>query len=146
MRWILWPLLLKVTLVFSATSIIGEGRFRSTNNDSHEFIKKQLIFEGIKDMVSKKLESLNLNKEIFWMKYSEGLNSQLSKIEENLKSKYNFQELDDARKKERIIEQIRERQLVYERGYLGLDKLLKKFSIRKISRSQQNPNYRYIKL
>ena len=97
-------------------------------------------------MVSKKLESLNLNKEIFWMKYSEGLNSQLSKIEENLKSKYNFQELDDARKKERIIEQIRERQLVYERGYLGLDKLLKKFSIRKISRSQQNPNYRYIKL
>lgn len=145
MRRILLLLFLS-TQAIAANLHQGEGKFTSIAGDSHEFIKKQLIFEGTKDIVSKELEKLNLNKELFWQKYQEKLDEQLAEMEKNHKESTSFETETNERRKEQILDRLRKKQLVFKRNYLGLTKLLKKFSIRKISRSQKNPNYRYIKL
>lgn len=146
MRWILLALLISSQAVFAVNLIKGEGKFTAINGDGHEFIKKQLIFEGIKDIISIELENLKLNKEAFWQKYDDALNEKLAEIEKNYKELKKFDEEVSEKRKQRILEIIRKKQLNFRRTYLGLNNLLKKFSIRKISRSQKNPNYRYIKL
>ena len=146
MKLILVIALFSAFNLYGATPIKGEGKFTSVAGDTHEFIKRQLIFEGIKDIISTELENLKLNKEAFWKKYDESLAEKLSEIEVNYKELKKYDVEANLNRKKLIEENIRKKQLRYRRKFLGLNKLLSKFSIRKISRSQKNPRYRYIKL
>jgi len=146
MKWILFIILFQIPLSYSGNLIKGEGKFTSVAGDSHEFIKKQLVFEGIKDIISKELEVLNLNKELFWQKYDEDLNKRLEDIETSYKTIKKFEEETNQKRKNRIIENIRIKKLKYRRTFLSLNKLLSKFSIKKMSRSQKNPRFRYIRI
>lgn len=146
MKWILLCLLFVLDHSFAEELLKGEGKFTSKNGDGHEFVRKQLIFEGTKDIISKELERLNLNKDVFWQKYNEALNERLIEIDKNYKEIKKYDEITNEGLKSHIIDTIRVKQLTFRRTYLGLDKLMKKFSIRKISRSQRDPNYRYIKI
>ena len=147
MRRILFVLILaNASLAMAASFTKGEGRFLTKDGDSHQFIKDQLIHEGIKSIVSKELEKLQLNKELFWSKYDEKLAERLSKIEEDYKITTKMDESADAKKMVRFKEQLRIKQLKYRRNFASLNNVLLKFSIKKISRSPRNPKYRIIRL
>lgn len=146
MKWILFILIFQSSLSFSENLIKGEGKFLSTTADSHEFVKRQLIFEGIKDMITKELSHLNLNQELFWQKYNEELSKKLDDIEASYKILKKFDEETNLERKKMLMENIRVKKLDYSRRFLSLNKLLSKFAIKKLSRSQQNPLNRYIQL
>lgn len=147
MRRILFVLLIsQVSFALAANFTKGEGGFLTRDGDSHQFIKDQLIHEGIKSIVSKELETLQLNKDLFWSKYNEKLKERFSKIEEDYRVTTKVDESSDAKKKIRFNDQLRVKQLQYRKKFANLHKVLLKFSIKKISRSPKNPKYRIIRL
>jgi hypothetical protein len=147
MRRILFVLIIANASVAMAASFTkGEGHFLTKDGDSHQFIKDQLIHEGIKSIVSKELDTLQLNKELFWNKYNEKLNERYIQIEEDYKVTTNITESTDKKKMERFKDQLRIKQLKYRRNFASMNSVLRKFSVKKISRSPRNPKYRIIRL
>lgn len=130
----------------AATFTRGDGRFRSTSDDSHEFVKKQLIHEGYKSIISKELEKMELNKDVFWQKYNEKLQEQFVEIEKNLKEQLKYPEKPNAKERKNFAKQLRYKKLIFERSFGKLNTAVTSFVIKKISRSQKYPNSRYIRM
>lgn len=124
----------------------GDGRFYSTDDDSLNFIKEELIYLGFTDVISKKLEEAGLNKELFWQKYEEKFQASFKSIEENLRKKYKIDEDPSAKDKEKFTKEIRRKRLVFKRRFGNLKSVIQSYSIDKTSRSAKNPKIRYIKL
>ncbi|MBT4793312.1 MAG: hypothetical protein HON90_17205 [Halobacteriovoraceae bacterium] len=144
-RWI-FLLSLVCTSAIAANFLNGKGTFIAIDGDSYDFIKKQLIHEGTKSIVSGKLDELGLNKDVFWQKYENKLNEKFVQIEDSLRSSYAEGELDNPKKYNRFKERLRRKKLKAQLSFIKMNDMLTKFSIKKISRSQRNANYRYIKL
>ena len=68
--------------------VLGEGRFNATDDDSLGFVKKQVIHQGFLDVISKELETMGLNKDLFWQKYDEKSKNSFASVELSLKEKY----------------------------------------------------------
>ncbi len=132
--------------VFAADFIKGSGQFISEDGDSHDFIKKQLIHEGIKSIVSIELENLKLNKELFWQKYNESLAKKNAEIEQNLKELLKITEESDRKLIDKFQKKLRYKKLILRKTFASMDDMLPKYAVRKMSRSQKNPRYRYVKL
>lgn len=126
--------------------IKGEGKFIAKEGDSYSFIKKQLIHEGIKSIVSKELLVLGLNKDLFWQKYNEKLEVQNLVIETNLKEIMQINESSSAKQLGGFYKRVRKKKMSRRIRFSNMDNMLPKFAVRKISRSQKNANYRYIKM
>ncbi|MAX67327.1 MAG: hypothetical protein QF441_12770 [Bacteriovoracaceae bacterium] len=146
MKWILLLCFLVSSPSFAAKFIKGNGSFISAAGDHHEFVKEQLIHEAILSIVSKELENLGLNKELFWQKYEEALNERFDGLENSLKSSLKITDDASARQKRNFSEQLRRKKLVFRKSFMNMHKMLPKFAIKKLSRSSKNPNYRYIRL
>jgi len=146
MRWISLFVLLLAQQVHSSEFVKGKGSFVSADGDSYEFIKKQLIHEGVKSIVTKELVLLGLNKDIFWQKYNEKLEEINLVITEDIKRKFNIQPDSKQKSFNRYREVLRRKKLNRRRTFSRMNDMLPKFMIIKISRSQKNKRYRYIKL
>ena len=131
---------------YSANFTKGEGRFRSQSDDSHEFVKKQLIHEGYKSIISKELDKMELNKDVFWKKYKEKLEEEFVEIEKSLKEKLKLPEKPNYKERTEFAKQLRYKKLLFERSYGRLNTAITSFVIKKISRSQKYPNSRYIRM
>ena len=146
MKRILFCLLLISFNAFSAKFLKGEGTFIAQDGDGYEFVKEQLIHEAIKSILTKELEALGLNSNLFWEKYNERLNSDNEKLEESLKLKFNITEGSSNSQVEAFKRSLRTKKYEKRKTYRKLDKMLSKYSIKKLSRSQKNPNYRTIRM
>lgn len=146
MKWILFYLISFSSLSIAANFTKGDGKFLSKDGDGHQFIKEQLIHEGIKSIVSKELENLQLNKELFWNKYNDKLEERYKQIEENFRQSQNIDENTDAKKLVRFEERLRIKKLKFRKRYANMHNMLPKYVIKKISRSPKNPKYRFIKM
>ena len=82
--------------------VLGEGRFTATSDDSLGFVKKQVIHQGYLDVISKELESMGLNKELFWQKYNEKFTTSFEATENNLKEKFKIGTGEETQKQKEI--------------------------------------------
>ncbi len=145
-RTLLIFLVMSLNTAFAANFTKGEGKFLSKDGDGHQFIKEQLIHEGIKSIVSKELDNLQLNKELFWNKYNEKLEERFLQIEENLKQAKQIDENTDPKKMATFQDQLRIKKLKFRKRFIKMHNMLPKYAIKKISRSPKNPKYRFIRM
>ncbi len=124
----------------------GRGKFKASDDDSYEFIKKQLVHEGFKDIITKELTALGLSPDLFWQKYNESLNSSFAAIENDLKIKYKIDENKSRSNLDNYERELRRKKLLKERSFGGLNNIIPRWVVKKITRSQQYPRNRYIQL
>jgi hypothetical protein len=135
-----------ISSVFAANFTKGEGRFQSQKEDSHDFVKKQLIHEGYKSIISKELDKMELNKEVFWQKYQEKLNEKFVEFETKLKDQLKITNQTSPKGRKDFSNKLRYKKLNYQRSFGSLNTAITHFVIKKISRSQKYPNSRYIRM
>lgn len=145
MKWILL-LALSINFSFAADFIKGEGRFVSQNDDPHEFVKEQLIYEGFSDIIGKELVNLGLNKDLFWQKYNEELEKNYDVIETQLKAEMKLSENPTPNEKKQFSEKLRMRKLKFKEKFGRIQSAISRYAVKKISRSAKYPNYRYIRV
>ncbi len=127
----------------------GEGRFVSRDGDSLTFIKKQLLYASVRDIISKELSKLGHSSELFWAKYNEKFDTYFSAIKENLDKSYGITTEDtvlSGKKKERYDNALRTKKLTIKARYGKLQKIMSSYSVKKMSRSPQFPNSRYMNI
>lgn len=143
-------LLLSLLLSYAASAqeyVLGEGRFTATSEDSLGFVKKQVIHQGFMDVITKELESMGLNKDLFWQKYNEKFASSFEATENNLKAKFKIGTGEESvKQKEIFAKQLRVKKLKRQIRFGNLDRVIQSYVIKRYSRSQQNPNARYVRL
>lgn len=145
MKWILLTLLLSQSILAS-DFIRANGKFVAEDQDSYDFIQKQLIHVGFLDLIDKKLDQLGLNKELFWQKYNEGLNQNYTKIEEDLKAKLKITESSSTSDKAKFDKLLRNKKFEFREKFARINSAITRFVIKKKSRSQNYPRNRYITL
>ena len=127
----------------------GEGRFVSRDGDSLTFIKKQLIYAAVKDIITKELSKMGHNSEVFWAKYNEKFEDYFASIKENLDKSYGITSSETkltGKKKERYENSLRSKKLTIKARYGKLQKIMSSYSVKKMSRSPQFPNSRYMNI
>jgi hypothetical protein len=143
-------LVLLVALNFQLSArdkfVSGEGRFVSADGDSLTFIKKQLTYSAFRDVISKELSAMGHNSEVFWSKYHEKFDSYFSPIKEKLSKAYGATEESplEGSKKESYDKALRSKKLAIKARYGKLQKVISSYSVKKMSRSPQFPNSRYM--
>lgn len=124
----------------------GEGRFYASDDDNHQFIKSQLIYQGFKNILSKEIEKIGLNKELFWNKYNEKLEVAYTERETSLREKYKITPESSPKEKQNFQKRLRKSKLLIQRKFGKLDNIVPKYAIKKVSRSQQNSKLRFIRM
>ncbi len=131
----------------AADVVQGEGRFYAHPDDSLSFIKSQVIHQGFLDVLSKEFDAMGLNKELFWQKYDEKFNASFEPVISALKAKYNIESEEVTKKdKENFEKSLRLKKLVAKKKFGSLNRVIQSYGIKRYTRSQQNPNARYVKL
>ena len=132
--------------VFASEYVKGEGRFYSTKEDSISFVKSQVIHKGFMDVISKELVAMGLNKEVFWKKHEDLFINSFSSVEESLKKNFNITDETSSKDQTAYLKSLRIKKLKARKRFGGLSRIITKYSIKRYTRSQQDPNARYIKL
>lgn len=144
---LLASLFLSGALQAQSNFVVGEGRFKVAKGESLAFIKEQLKHEAFLNIISKELAFLQLNKDLFWQKYQDGLDTSLSATQESLKKRYKIDtEAETIKLRERYVEALRESRLKKRLSYANLHRVIRSYAVKRMSRSSQNPKLRFIKL
>ena len=134
------------SLAFAGERTKGKGKFKASEDDDQNFIQKQLIHEGFKNIISKELAQQGLNTDLFWEKYQQGLLEFQQPLEERLREKYRINDKSSAKQKIAFQKALRKKKLVAARGFGGINNIIRRWVLIKISRSQKFPQNRYIQL
>ena len=126
--------------------VSGEGRFVSADGDSLTFVKKQLIYSAFRDVITKELSAMGHKSEVFWSKYNEKFDSYFTPIKDKLAKSYGATEEKplEGSKKDRYDKSLRIKKLAIKARYGKLQKVISSYSVKKMSRSPQYPNSRYM--
>jgi hypothetical protein len=148
-------LVVMAPLAHSKKLVFGEGRFFAHEDDSIEFIKEQLFFSSVENIITKELENMGLSSTIFWEKYDEKFEEYFEPIKEKLKVKFQQNEeanelVKTAKKKAKLKDaykkNLRKKRLKNRYRFVRIKKVIKSFSIKKKSVSAHISNARYIKI
>jgi len=126
---------------------VGEGEFLSVESDSRDFIKKQLKYSALKDVLNRYFEQMDLNAVVFWQIYESKITNKL----ENERQKYD-KRLDLARKAnnfEKILEletKWRLKRLSKTAQFLESKRIFQSFSILSSSESLTNPRLKFLSI
>lgn len=134
------------SLFAEAKSIDGEGRFYAKNEDSLSFIKSQLLYSAFSDVITKELKYLGLDASQFWKSYDEKFESYFEPIKEQMQKKYGMDQNPPNKKRMDYNKAHRVKRLKLKSRYGRLDRAVSSYSIKKMTRSPQIPNSRYINL
>lgn len=133
--------------LYAAAFVEGRGSFYATDDDSLGFVKEQLKHNGFVNIITKELESMGLNQDLFWQKYEEEFKTSFERVDEALKAKYQIGQPDTKQTSIDTYERLkRSKQLTMRRNFARLNRVIQSYSIKKISRSPQNPNSRNIQM
>jgi hypothetical protein len=138
--------LLSLSVNAASDFVKGEGRFYASSSDSLTFIKAQVIHKGFLDVISKELETMGLSKEVFWKKIDEKFESSFASVEAGLKNKYSIDSKDGKADRAGYNKDLRSKKLVAKKNFANLKRVIQSYSIKRYTRSQQDPNARYVKL
>ncbi len=146
-----WTIILMAFCLFSSSVfakrawVTGEGRFYAKDNDSLGFIKNQLLSQAFRNIFTKEFKSLGLDTEFFWKRYEEKFEEYFSPIHERLKKKYGVEAPGVSNKRvTEYQEALRAKRLRLKAKFGNLNRAILSYSIKKMTRSQQVPNSRYL--
>lgn len=128
--------------VFSADSLSGKGRFVSDKSDRLSLVKQQLLHSAYIDVVTKAMKQFGLDNELFWKNYNEALAKRIESYEASVKAKYEESKKDISEAKD----EIRYKKLNITRKFGNIASLIQSYSVKSMTRSSSNPNYRYISI
>lgn len=129
-----------------AENLDGEGRFYAKDEDSLSFIKSQLLHSAFSDVLTKELKYLGLDASQFWKSYDEKFEGYFEPIKEQLQKKYSMNDNPTAQKRKSFNKSHRLKRLALKSKYGRVDRAVTSYSIRKMTRSAQIPNSRYINI
>ncbi|GAB4014561.1 MAG: hypothetical protein Fur0010_12790 [Bdellovibrio sp.] len=128
--------------VFAQSLIEGEGRFFSKDEDSLVFIKQQLLYQSFRQIVTKEMEALGLDTKVFWQKYEEQFENYFRPVEEKLKEKLRPEE--SAKNRVEFEKTLRTQKLNALSRYGKIQRAIQSYSIKRMTRSPQVPNSRFM--
>lgn len=125
----------------------GEGRFYAGDDDSLAFVKAQLTNNAFHDVISKELASMGLDANLFWTKWNARFEAYFQASNEALKKKYGIDDENvSAAKKNEYQKALRVKRLELMARYGELSRSISSYSIKRMTRSTQVPNSRYMSL
>lgn len=127
-------------------SVDGEGRFYSRDDDSLTFIKKQLLISAFRDVFTKELKSMGLDADKFWRRYEDKFAEYIEPIKTTMEGRYGIGVEGKQEKKADFQKAWRTKKLGLKSRYGRLSRAIPQYSIKKMSRSPQVPNSRYLRL
>lgn len=130
----------------SKKSVDGEGRFYAKDEDSLSFIKSQLLHSAFSDVITKELKFLGLDAAQFWKSYDEKFEKYFEPIKEQLQKKHGMMDKPSQEQRKKYNKSHRLKRLKLKSKYGRLDRAVTSYSIKKMTRSPQLPNSRYINL
>lgn len=125
-----------------ADTISGKGRFVSDKSDRLSFVKEQLLHSAYIDVVTQAMQQFGLDHELFWKNYNEALYKRIESYEQSVKTKYADSKKDISEAKD----EIRYKKLNITRKFGNIASLIQSYSIKSMTRSSSDPNYRYISI
>lgn len=125
-----------------AETISAKGKFVSDKSDRLSFVKEQLLHSAFLDAVSKSMQQLGLDGDLFWKNYNENLKRRVDAFEQNMISKYE----QDKKDLNSVKDEMRYRKLNAIKKFGKVDSLIQSYSIKSMTRSSSNPNYRFISI
>ncbi|MCK5882577.1 MAG: hypothetical protein KAG61_02725 [Bacteriovoracaceae bacterium] len=160
MRWFaILSLLLFSWQCFASKMVFGEGRFYSQDEDSLSFCKKQLLFSAFQNVISSELTAMGHDSKLFWQQFDEKYDKNFEPIEKSLKRKYRIDETPEEAKGKRVLsdaklrknkesytKQLRYRRLKSKTRYKNVAGVIAQYKVKKMTRSTQYPNSRYLSL
>lgn len=133
--------------VSASEYIGGEGRFYAADDDSLAFVKSQLTANAFQDVISKELAGMGLDANLFWNKWNSRFDSYLQGTVDALKKKYGVEDENaSAAKKNEYQKALRQKRLELHARYGDLSRVITSYSIKRMTRSTQVPNSRYMSL
>jgi len=127
------------------STINGNGRFYSKDDDSLSFIKNQLLSNAFRDVFTKEMKGLGLDTDKFWRRYEEKFQEYFDKVKIGLMAKYEVTK-ENAAKNINYQKAFRHQRLRMKARYGRIGRAIVQHSIKKMSRSPQVPNSRYIRI
>ncbi len=151
MKGITSKCILIISLFFSlsvaaqVSSVEGDGRFYSRDDDSLAFIKKQLLNNAFRDIITKEMKEMGLDSDKFWQRYEEKFQEYFENVKVGLMAKYKVTD-ETAGTNAEYQKALRLERLKLKSRYGRITRAIVQHSIKKMSRSPQVPNSRYIKI
>ncbi len=142
---ILIALTLSINVSAQVSSVDGDGRFYSRDDDSLAFIKSQLLTNAFRDIFTKEMKEMGLDTDKFWRRYEEKFQEYFDKVKTGLMTKYGVTE-ENASKNAEYQKALRHQRLRLKARYGRIGRAIIQHSIYKMSRSPQVPNSRYIRI
>ncbi|OFZ26952.1 MAG: hypothetical protein A2381_20215 [Bdellovibrionales bacterium RIFOXYB1_FULL_37_110] len=121
----------------------AEGRFSSKDEDSLDLVKKELLFDAYRNLITQKMNCMGLDSKMFWEKFDLDFEKSFEATAEALKKTTDSGQGDS---KDEFEKKLRMKRLVSKREFGSLDRLIVSYSILKMSRSTQYPNSRFINI
>lgn len=149
--------LFAASLVIQAQETIrGEGRFVSRDEDSLDFVKEQLLFNALRDVVDKELSSMGLDSGLFWRELDQRFEKSFENKLNEIREKYGIKTSDDdssvdfsdlsSNQIEAYQKELRQTRLKERVRHARLERLIPSYSIERMSRSSHSPNSRFLAL
>ncbi len=127
--------------------IKGNGRFYALEDDNLSFVKSQLLFNAYQEVITKTLTQQGLNHELFWRNFDEKFEIFFQPIKEKLDEKYGIDKDNlNAADKEAYKKSLRSKRLSSKSTFMNLRSCIQSYSIKKMSRSSQMANSRFIEI
>ncbi|MDD0853671.1 hypothetical protein HBN50_11225 [Halobacteriovorax sp. GB3] len=147
-KWILTLVMMTVSISsFSAGQYTdGEGRFYSHEDDSLTFVKKQLLYQAFTDVITKEMKKLGLDSQNFWTRYNEKFEAEFQLVQNNLKEKFGIEEDKEVSTKVRkdFEDALRVKKLNLKSRFGRIERVISSYSVRKMTRSTQMAQSRYM--
>jgi len=121
----------------------SEGRFTSKDEDTLELVKKELLFDAYRNLITQKMNCMGLDAKMFWEKFELDFEKSFEATAEALKK---GMDSGQSGTKDEYEKKLRQKRLVSKREFGSLDRLIVSYSILKMSRSPQFPNSRFINI
>ncbi|MBH46555.1 MAG: hypothetical protein CME71_00115 [Halobacteriovorax sp.] len=135
------------TSVSAQTTVSGEGRFYAGDDDSLSFVKAQLHYQAVRDVISKELKSMGLDDKVFWQRYESKFSEYFQSVEKQLKEKYADASGEVPKDKKLDYEKaLRAKKLEAMSRYGRIQGVITSYSVKRMTRSPQNPQSRFYQI
>ena len=142
---VLLSLLISFGVNAQVSSVDGDGRFYSRDDDSLSFIKQQLLTNAFRDIFTKEMKVMGLDSDKFWRNYEEKFQEYFDKVKTGLMTKHEVTPETAANNKD-YQKALRHERLRLKSRYGRISRAIIQHSVKKMSRSPQVPNSRYIRI
>lgn len=122
----------------------GEGRFFSVDGDSLTFIKSQLLYSAICDIMTKELTAMGLDTNYFWEMYEKSFEEYYRPIQADMMKKDGVDSVQKIDANSTLKKKYRSNKLTLKAKFGRLDRIIPQYLIKTNTRSAKYPNSRYM--